>query len=226
LIRPDAIPVSVVGSRAVLAAEQVAVLFGKGHRLRGTERVQLMRAGEALCTLAVETGPAFRLVLDALDCDASGTEASLLRLKGPAGASPAPPVEKTATVLAVPTVLQGPWGLRAGHSVAIQLGKLVLLGVPVEAGQSARLSVDRATMLAAGADVKTTVRLLRDLAIPALEAATATSPTGPLRVERRLITENDVRQARLKHRKISVAPGQIVTPAALSLGRELGVFEK
>jgi hypothetical protein len=37
------------------------------------------------------------------------------------------------------------------------------------------------------------------------------------------ITENDVRQARLKGRRITVMPGQKITPAALSMGRELGI---
>ena len=43
-------------------------------------------------------------------------------------------------------------------------------------------------------------------------------------IERRVVTETDVRQARLKHRRIRLTPGQIVTPAAQTLGREAGIF--
>ncbi len=42
---------------------------------------------------------------------------------------------------------------------------------------------------------------------------------------RRLITENDVRQAMLNHRKICVPPGAIVTPAARDLAKAHDVFE-
>ena len=52
------------------------------------------------------------------------------------------------------------------------------------------------------------------------------APTTDLKVRAtgRLITENDVRQARVHHQTIVVRDGQIVTPAARSLGRELGVL--
>jgi len=43
---------------------------------------------------------------------------------------------------------------------------------------------------------------------------------------KRLITENDVRQAMLGRRKIRVAPGTIVTPAARDLARAHDVFDE
>jgi len=43
---------------------------------------------------------------------------------------------------------------------------------------------------------------------------------------KRLITEHDVRQAILKHRKIAVPPGAIVTPAARDLAKAHDVFEE
>jgi len=43
---------------------------------------------------------------------------------------------------------------------------------------------------------------------------------------KRLITENDVRQAMLSRRKIRLAPGMIVTPAARDLGRAHDVFDE
>ncbi len=42
---------------------------------------------------------------------------------------------------------------------------------------------------------------------------------------RRLITENDVRQARLKGRKIKVPAGAIITPAARDMAKAHDVFE-
>lgn len=52
-----------------------------------------------------------------------------------------------------------------------------------------------------------------------------TSSTRPVATGGRLITENDVRQALLRHRKIVVPEGAKITPAALELGKAHGVFE-
>lgn len=213
-MRPDAIPVRPLGSRAVLPPDAQETLFGKGATLRASATVEVVRLGEVVGRVAVVAGAALALYADATDIIEGA-----VTLRGPVGTLD--PV----TACAVCSRLVLPDGLRRAWNVpdhaTIGLGP-VAVGVPVEAGPEAGAEVDRALWLAAGRPETAQWLPGVDLS-PAPDAELADD--GVLVVDRRVVTETDVRQARLKHRKIRLTPGQIVTPAARSLGREADVFE-
>jgi hypothetical protein len=121
--------------------------------------------------------------------------------------------------LVLPAGMRRAWGLEAGQSVCLQAGTVIITGVLVVEGEPAGARLDRADLLAAGLEASGTVALRRDVLAPAGPSPEAEEPA------RRLITENDVRQARLHGRRIVVRSGQILTPAARTLGRELGVLD-
>ncbi len=209
----------------MLAPGAVRRLFGDGYALRGTERVFVGAATRREVSVPVEAGPDSRLVLDALDRDTLGQSAlgknARLRLRGPAGRLDAPTVEPVARALALPAGLIRAWGLAVGQTVAVQAGAVAFGDVTVGEGEGV-VYLDPADALAAGLAEGDPARWTPhlDLATPhPRHAAVADGyPTG------RLVTETDVRQARLRGQTITVREGQIVTPAARSLGRDLGVF--
>ncbi len=105
-------------------------------------------------------------------------------------------------------------------TAAVAIGA-VAVDVPVVSGPDAAVEVDRALWLGAGRPETGRWIAGLDLAPPA-----APAPGDRVRVvSRGVITETDVRQARLRHQRIRVEPGQVVTPAARSLAREWDVFE-
>ena len=213
--RPDALAVRAVGSRAVLPPDAVARLFGARHALRGTERVAVVRLGAVVARVPAEAGPSLGLDLDAFDAAPPG---SGLRLQGPVGAVDAPEPAPVRSRLVLPDGVRRAWGVPDRATVALGA---VALSVPVEGGAEPHVAVDRA--LWRGAGRPETARWL-----PAVDLAPPAPPPDADRahtVERGVVTETDVRQARLHRRTIRVRPGQIVTPAARSLGREWGVFE-
>lgn len=218
LPRPDALAVRPVASHAVLPPNAAAALFGTP--LRGTERVEVVRLGGVVATVPVASGPVLRLVLDAsVEAKASG-----LRLRGPVGVIDAPVPEAVAAHLVLPGGTARAWGV--GASAVVALGPVAVVAT-VEtgaAGTEAAVCIDRALWAAAGRPE--TARWLPQAEWLAETPAEADGSTETaLVVPRRVVTETDVRQARLARRRIRVAPGQIVTPAALSLAREWGVFE-
>lgn len=219
MIRPDAIPIVEACSSAALADDAVRALFGSGYRLRGSERVRVVATGRAEVWVPVSPAAASRMSLDALDRDALG--AGPLRLSGPAGSHPAPTAELVRRHLALPAALRRLWGLEEGSTVVLIAGS-VAFSVEVSDGSPPGAHLDRVDRLAAGIGSEATATLRRDLVLappPVAEpAASGLRPTG------RLITENDIRQARLKGQRIALRAGQIITPAARSLGRELGVL--
>lgn len=221
MIRPDALPVRLARSRVVLTPAEVRTLFGEGVALRGSERVFAFRSEQREVPIPVESGDAFRFVLDALDRHTLG-DGMPLRLRGPAGSAHAPTAEPVRRVLALPVGLVRAWGLEIGQTVAVQAGAVAFGDVKVEEGEG-YVRLGQADALAADLDEGDTVQWSRDLTLTAL-APRASTPSSNVRPTGRLITENDVRQARLKGQTILVRDGQIVTPAARSLGRELGVF--
>ena len=194
-----------------------------GTRCGGTERVAVVRLGRVLFHVAAEVadparggGAALRLDLDATD---AAPPASGLRLQGPGGAVDAPAPAPVRSRLVLPDGLRRAWGVADRATVA--LGP-VALGVPVESGPEPHLAVERALWLGAGRPE--TARWL-----PAVDLAPPAPPEADDRVrtvDRGVVTETDVRQARLRRQTIRLRPGQIVTPAARSLGREWGVFEE
>lgn len=212
MIRPDAIPLLASASRAILPPATVEALFGRGYRWRGTERVRLGGGP----TIPARRGDEPALLLDRLD--ATGLDGSL-RLVGPRGSIEAPRPRPVPRELVLPAALRRAWGLEVRQQVAVEVGAIIVTGVGVVDGDPAGVRLDRVDLLAAGTGEDATARLRRDVAAPAGSAEEESPPLA------RLITENDVRQARLHGRRIVVRPGQILTPAARSLGRELGVLE-
>lgn len=221
MIRPDALPVTAAASSVRLDAALVAALFGRGYALRGTERVRLARHGRDGGTASVAAGSP-GLCLDALAVDALGGVDGV-RLVGPAGSAPAPAASRVATTLHLPAGLRRAWGV--GDAATLVAGD-VAVRADVRDAPTAVVSVDRALWLAAGRPA--TARWLAGdttLAPPAVPPASDTS-TAITEVPRRVVTETDVRQARLHGRRLRVRPGQVVTPAAQSLAREWDVFER
>ena len=147
-----------------------------------------------------------------------------LRLRGPKGALDAPAVEATPRALVLPAGLLGAWRLKAGQRVTIQAGAVAFGDVVVEEGQPAHVRLDPPDGLAAGLAEGAAVRWNPTLDLASPEPAS--KPDPKVRPTGRLITENDVRQARLRNQTIVVQSGQILTPAARSLGRELGVLRE
>jgi hypothetical protein len=210
--RPDAIPLLAGASRAVLDPPATEALFGRGYRWRGSERVRLGNG----TSVAAAPGDVLRLTLDRIDAAAA---AGPLRLVGPRGSIDAPQPRVMRRELVLPAGMRRAWGLEAGQSVCLQAGTVIITGVLVVEGEPAGARLDRADLLAAGLEASGTVALRRDVLPPAGPSPEAEEPA------RRLITENDVRQARLHGRRIVVRSGQILTPAARTLGRELGVLD-
>ncbi len=213
LPRPDALRVRPVAAHAVVPPEAAQALFGAA--LRGSERAHVVRLGHVVATVPVVGGSALRLVLDAsLDVPAGS-----LRLAGPVGAVPLVDVEPVRPRLVVPAALGRAWGL--GEMAVVALGP-VAVRLAVEAGQDAGVDVDRALWIAAGRPETARWLPQTDWQTPAEEPADA-APRATT-IPRRVVTETDVRQARLHRRTITLTPGQIVTPAAATLAKEWGVF--
>lgn len=216
LPRPDALPVRPLGSRAVLPPDTAAALFGGA--LRGAERLEVVRLGSIVATVPVVAGAALRLVLDA----SVVAEPTMLRLKGPVGVVDAPRPEAVEARLVLPAGLARAWGV--GESAVVALGS-VAVKVRLEAGTEAGVEVDRALWAAAGRPEAARWLPQTDWTTDDMSASEVETADAAFVVPRRVVTETDVRQARLKRRTIRLAPGQVVTPAAQSLAREWGVFE-
>ena len=221
-MQPDALPVRFARSAAVLAPDAVVALFGKGYQVKGSERIVVSRSAQREVAVPVTLGKATRLALDGLDRHALG-DGPPLRLRGPKGSVEAPEPEKSGRALVLPAGLIGAWRLKAGQHVAVQAGAVAFGDVVVEEGQPAHVRLCPADGLAAGLVEGDTVRWNPhlDLEPPAEPEA---KPDPKVRATGRLITENDVRQARMRNQTIVVRDGQLLTPAARSLGRELGVL--
>ena len=223
MIQPDAIPVRLAASRAVLAPDDVRTLFGSGYKLRGSESVLVVRGGQRQVRISVEAGTQRGLLLDALDRDTLG-EGPPLRLVGPAGSVAAPTPTRVTRALRLPDGLLRAWGLKTGQIVTVQAGAVAFGDVLIEKGDG-HVRLDRADALAAGLREGDTVRWRPQLTLDLPKPTPADAPSN-VRTTGRLITENDVRQARLKGQRIVVGPGHLITPAARSLGRELGVLHE
>ena len=218
MTRPDAIPVAPLEPGVCLDGPSVAALYGKGYRLAGSERVGLSRLGRTLAHLPVTPGPTsirldgpLRAALDGLNG---------LRLVGPCGSAAAPPASSVVSRLVLPTGLRAAWGVPAVATLA--LGDLAVQ-VPVAEGPVPTVELDRGLWHAASEPA--TAQWLPSVQWASLGAPELAPETDASVVTRRVVTENDVRQARLRHRKIRLSPGQVVTPAAQSLAREWGVFD-
>lgn len=215
---PDALPVRPLRSTVTLPPDALGALFGRGYALRGTERVGLVRLGKEVARVPVRSGPTLRLALDGVDRDGLGGLEGL-RLCGPSGSMAAPPPETQLGRLVLPERLAAAWGV--GAEAVVAMGA-VAVRLPVEAGADAGVEVDRALWLGAGSP--TTARWRPGLDLGPAEPEPAEVRARVVVVPRRVVTETDVRQARLKRQTLRIEPGQIVTPAARTLGRDLGVI--
>ena len=105
----------------------------------------------------------------------------------------------------------------------VSIGSVAIRAV-VAQGDAACVCVDGAIPFAGGLDINATARWLPNVEWPSFDDA-ATEPNEQPTASRKLITENDVRRARMLRQRIRVETGQIITPAARSLGEEFGVFD-
>lgn len=252
MIRPDAIPLILLKSTARLSRQDVDALFGKGYRFRGSENVRLVGPSGEIA-VGITEDKTTRLELDRLDATiinqtrtlpsppgrGAGGEGLHNDIAGPNGRATtrvAPTEMKIDVVgpkgklrnvsahvlprtLTLPRSLHRVWGLSADSTIAIQVGSIILTDVIVHDGQSAGLHLDRTDLASSGINLQATAILRRDLKAANPQALAEAG------IPKKLITENDVRQARRKGKKIAVQPGQLITPAARSLGKELGVLE-
>ncbi len=217
MIRPDAIPVSPQRSSLCVAPGDVAMLFGRGHALRGTERVALVRLGHHAGHAAVTAGtPALR-VDSATDNRLGGRDG--VRVVGPCGSIASPPVSRVETRLILPSGLRRAWGV--GDAATLALGAVAMSADVIE-GAEASVTTDHGLWLAAGQPA--TARWLPGISWAATAMEPALKINAITGISRRVVTETDVRQARLRGQRIRLAPGQIVTPAARSLAKEWDVF--
>lgn len=211
-MRPDAIPVRPLASRAILSPADARVLFGT-DTLSGRETAEVIRLGTLLATIPVTPGVETRIIADSL-LETPGS----LRLSGPLGAVPVP-ISWVRTRLLVPSALRRAWGLDVSASVVMGA---VGLTVDVEDGELT-LEVDRALWIGAGQPQ--TARWIAGLVLPGTVPETdAPKDDGTVEILRRVVTETDVRQAVLRRKQIRLREGQIVTPAAQAMAREQGVF--
>lgn len=196
------------------------MLFGKGYRFYGSEKLRLTGpAGEI--SVGIIEDKTTRVELDRLDAMMVAPTDLKLDVIGPKGKLKNRPIHVLQRALVLPKSLHRTWGLSADSTIALQVGSIILTNVKIQDGQYIGLHLDRTDLASSGVDLKATAALRRNLKATTLDLQ-ASSDTA---IPKRLITENDVRQARLKGKKINVQPGQLVTPAARSLGKELGVFE-
>ena len=215
-MRPDAIPVTPLASRATLTRADARALFGV-EAFRGTERVEVVRLGEPLATVPVSVGAETEVLFDA---EIAITATGEARLVGPLGATSPEAARPVRSRLVAPAALARAWGL--GEAGAVVLGPLAA-ALPVEDGPALALEVERSLWLAAGRPE--TGAWASGLSLPTSpDAPPAPEATRETALAKRVVTETDVRQALLAGRRIRLRPDQIVTPAALSLGRERGAF--
>ncbi len=212
-MRPDAIPVTPLATHATLSPEDAQVLFGSAS-LRGSERVDLVRLGEPLASVAVALASRTRLETDALIAITDNA-----RLVGPLGAVAAPEAVQVCSRLVAPAALARAWGL--GETGSVVLGPLAM-ALPVETGAALGVHIEQSLWIGAGRPQ--TARWVAGLDLGITMPVTPEESAGPQSIPRRVVTENDVRQAILHRQRLALRPDQIVTPAAQSLAREHGVF--
>lgn len=210
-MRPDTIPVRPLASRAVVPTRQLATLFGEGARLTSSAQVEVVHRGEVVAWVPVEVGDPLALVVDAtVHVEGSVALRGLVGAIGPVQAAVAQ------SRLVLPEGIVRAWGL--SETAVLGLGA-VAVAVPIEIGPAPVAHIEHALWLGAGRPG--TARWLPGVS---LSSPTPPADDGLTRLDAKVITETDVRQARLKRRQIQVRADQIVTPAARSLAREWNVL--
>ncbi len=226
-MQPDAIPIEPVRSYAALTGDEIEILFGDGYRFRDTERVELLQRGKVKSMVDVVLGEAPALFLDAADRSILGNSnlrKEDFRFRGPKGFLPAPSPQPISAVLELPAGLMAAWKLSEGQRTTTAVGD-VAVRATVALGERMCLRIDRSLVFAGGLDETATAQWIPHVVWAAADDASATPSEQP-NTTKRLITENDVRRARMLRKRIRVQDGQIVTPAARTLAEELGVFEE
>ena len=212
---PLQIPIHIRQSEAILTPETIRKLFGASCLLTGTEKVRLLSRGASPLSIRCRTGEQNQLWVDAHLL--GQLDASAVYLQGPEGTTGPLSPTRIPRRLHIPKALLKAWKLTPYHSLSIQAGSIILTQVKIHISDSLFLEIDPTD--AAAADFPTYGRL-----IPAPQA-TAESHNSPAPSDYpRLITENDVRKARMRRQKIRLRKGQLITPSARMLAQEWGLL--
>ncbi len=217
--RPDSIPLHLLQEYAVVPPKALGTLFGSSYRFRGTERLEIYQAGRVRGIVAIQQGETPALFLDPRTFRSLHTELPV-RLKGPAGAISIANIGLLPRHLRLPPAIQKAWDIPSESYVTIQVGEVHFTHVPVLSGNTLRFELCETDALAARYWEHGTGQLLRISEDRPSSSASFSPPP------KRLITETDIRRARMEHRTIRLQPGQLITPSARMLGRELGVLEE
>lgn len=246
------IPVGVSNRHVHLCREHLDALFGKGFEL--TKERELYQCGQFAAEQTVTiSGPKGAIegvrILGPLrnrtQVEVSRTDAYRLGLDCPVGESgPLPPGQAAALIGPQGSVTLHQDVVVARRHIHIDPKTAATLGVghgdTVFVAPVAQKGVDPAqlrTIIFGNVLIRVDETFRLQMHIDLDEANAAGLKTGDmvyivqssLRYNfhlngRRVITENDVRQAILRGQKIRIEPGVIVTPAARDLGRQHGVF--
>lgn len=212
MIRPDAIPVVPLKSIATLTERDAKTLFGGSLEKKAS--VQVVWAGNTLATISTVPGDKTHVTWSRLEHPDRSTG---LRLVGPVGSLPLESSSLLKNRLVAPERLARAWNLP--EHAPLVVGEIAL-SMPVKTGNLVRCEIDEALYLAAGRPEY--ARWIADLTLP---ETPQTSTRRENNTPHRIVTENDVWRARLQRKKITIRRGQIVTPAARSLGNEWKIFE-
>lgn len=212
MIRPDTIPVVPLKSTVTLAGHDIKTLFGDS--LKKNASVQIVWAGNSLATISAVPGEKTHVTWSRMEHPDRNTG---LRLVGPVGSLPLESSSLLKNRLVAPQRLARAWNLP--ERAPLVVGEIAL-SMPVKTGNLVRCEIDEALYLAAGRPEH--ARWIADLTLP---ETPQTSTHRENNTPHRIVTENDVWRARLQRNKITIRPGQIVTPAARSLGNEWKIFE-
>lgn len=212
MIQPDAIPVVPLKSTATLTERDAQTLFGDTPGKNAN--VQIVGSGNMLATIPAARGETTQVTWSRLEHPERSTG---LRLVGPVGSCPLKNSSFIENRLVAPSRLAQAWNLP--EQATLIIGEIAL-SVPVTDGDSVCCEVDEA--LHRAAERPEHARWVPGLT---LSSASEKNRSEDTNTPHRIITENDIRQARLRRRKIAVRPEQVVTPAARALGNEWNIFE-
>ncbi|MDX1438406.1 MAG: hypothetical protein R3284_00750 [Rubricoccaceae bacterium] len=125
------------------------------------------------------------------------------------------------SLLKLPAGLATAWNLSSGDVATLAVGSMAVRAM-VTSSDRLYLEIDHSIVGASGSQCGNARWL------PGIEWETTIETVEVPQPERsqtnRLITENDVRRARMQRQTIEIGKGQLITPAARSLGEELGVI--
>lgn len=219
-MNPKAIPISPADSHAVLNREAFESLFGIEHKRTGSEKVEVVQTGTRRSVVDAILGDVNTLLLSGADLLKMNGQHCVLR--GSRGHLKLQKIEPIPSILYIPKLLMDAWKLADDHIQTFALNEIAIQAA-VAASDSLELTVDRSLVASAG--FPETAAWLPQISWKASAPSNPTSPTPDNGLSKRVITENDVRKARMTRGIIEVSDKHIVTPAARVLGEELGIFQ-